>query len=99
VRERLHALGHALGRQPHLMAVRDAWWGACRSSSWQPVPAAGATALARPVALPTLDQGAARGLPGLRGVVSIYACVATALSLSKRRETDPVAGATTALAS
>jgi PTS system cellobiose-specific IIC component len=30
--------------------------------------------------------------------VSIYACVATALSLSKRRETDPVAGATTALA-
>src|SRR5882762_2159253 len=34
----------------------------------QPVPAVGATALARPVALPTLDQGAARGLPGLRGV-------------------------------
>ena len=30
--------------------------------------------------------------------MSIYACVATALSLSKRRETDPVAGATTALA-
>jgi PTS system cellobiose-specific IIC component len=30
--------------------------------------------------------------------VSIYACVATALSLSRRRETDAVAGATTALA-
>ena len=32
------------------------------------------------------------------GLVSIYACVATALSLSRRRESDPVAGATTALA-
>src|SRR6267143_2100851 len=32
----------------------------------QPVPGAGATALARPVALPTLDEIAARGVPGLR---------------------------------
>ncbi len=38
------------------------------------------------------------GYTACAGLVSIYACVATALSLSKRRETDPVAGATTALA-
>ncbi len=38
------------------------------------------------------------GYQACAGLVSIYACAATALSLSKRRETDPVAGATTALA-
>ena len=38
------------------------------------------------------------GYQACAGLVSIYACVATALSLSRRRETDPVAGATTALA-
>jgi PTS system cellobiose-specific IIC component len=38
------------------------------------------------------------GYAACAGLVSIYACVATALSLSRRRETDPVAGATTALA-
>ena len=45
-------------------------------------------------ATPTLLAGYA----ACAGLVSIYACVATALSLSRRRETDPVAGATTALA-
>jgi cellobiose PTS system EIIC component len=38
------------------------------------------------------------GYAACAGLVSIYACVATALSLSRRRETDGVAGATTALA-
>lgn len=38
------------------------------------------------------------GYSACAGLVSIYACVATALSLSRRRETDGVAGATTALA-
>ena len=38
------------------------------------------------------------GYTACAGLVSIYVCVATAFSLSKRRETDPVAGATTALA-
>ena len=45
-------------------------------------------------ATPTLLAGYA----ACAGLVSIYACVATALSLSRRRETDAVAGATTALA-
>src|SRR5258708_30275134 len=38
------------------------------------------------------------GYQACAGLVSLYACVATALSLSKRRETDPVAGAAPALA-
>jgi PTS system cellobiose-specific IIC component len=38
------------------------------------------------------------GYTACAGLVSLYACVATALSLAKRRESDPVAGATTALA-
>src|SRR5260221_10546240 len=38
------------------------------------------------------------GYAACAGLVSIYACTATALSLAKRRETDQVAGATTALA-
>src|SRR2546426_11562591 len=38
------------------------------------------------------------GYQACAGLVSIYVCVATALSLSRRRETDVVAGATTALA-
>ncbi|HEY4731239.1 MAG TPA: PTS transporter subunit EIIC, partial [Myxococcales bacterium] len=99
MRERLHALGHALGRQPHLMAVRDGVVGSL------PLILLGSLflLLAQPP-WPILS----RFLPSTRtllagyqacaGLVSIYACVATALSLSKRRETDPVAGATTALA-
>src|SRR5437868_1697354 len=38
------------------------------------------------------------GYTACAGLVSLYVCVATALSLAKRRESDPVAGATTALA-
>ncbi len=47
--------------------------------------------------LPPADKLLA-GYAACAGLVSIYACVATALSLAKRREADPVAGATTALA-
>jgi PTS system cellobiose-specific IIC component len=38
------------------------------------------------------------GYAACAGLVSIYACVATALSLAKRHEVDPVASATTGLA-
>src|SRR5207253_11300282 len=38
------------------------------------------------------------GYAACAGLVSIYVCVATALSLARRREVDPVASATTALA-
>ena len=99
MRKRLHALGDALGKQPHLQAVRDGVVGSL------PIILLGSLflllgqppwpALSRflPPA-PTLLAGYA----ACAGLVSIYACVATALSLSRRRETDPVAGATTALA-
>jgi len=99
VRERLHALGHALGKQPHLMAVRDGVVGSL------PLILLGSLflLLAQPPwpALSRILPAPAKLLSGYQacaGLVSIYACVATALSLSKRRETDPVAGATTALA-
>jgi len=99
VRERLHALGHALGRQPHLMAVRDGVVGSL------PLILLGSLflLLAQPP-WPALSRflpstkSLLAGYQACAGLVSIYACVATALSLSKRRETDPVAGATTALA-
>ena len=38
------------------------------------------------------------GYQACAGLVSIYVCAATALSLAKRREADPAAGVTTALA-
>ncbi|HTO97646.1 MAG TPA: PTS transporter subunit EIIC [Myxococcales bacterium] len=99
VRERLHALGNALGRQPHLMAVRDGVVGSL------PLILLGSLflLLAQPPwpaisrflpAAPTLLAGYA----ACAGLVAIYACVATALSLARRREADGVAGATTALA-
>jgi cellobiose PTS system EIIC component len=99
VRERLHALGNALGKQPHLMAVRDGVVGSL------PLILLGSLflLLAQPPwpALSRILPPASKLLAGYAacaGLVSIYACVATALSLSRRRETDPVAGATTALA-
>jgi PTS system cellobiose-specific IIC component len=99
VRERLHAFGNALGKQAHLMAVRDGVVGSL------PLILLGSLflLLAQPPwpALSRILPAQAKLLAGYAacaGLVSIYACAATALSLSRRRETDPVAGATTALA-
>ncbi|HZX97524.1 MAG TPA: hypothetical protein VFE90_23615, partial [Myxococcales bacterium] len=99
MRERLHAIGSALGKQPHLMAVRDGVVGSL------PLILLGSLflLLAQPPwpslsrILPPMAKLLA-GYQACAGLVSIYACAATALSLSKRRETDPVAGVTTALA-
>jgi PTS system cellobiose-specific IIC component len=99
VRKQLHAFGDALGKQPHLQAVRDGVVGSLPlillGSLFlllaQP-PWPGISRFLPPAA--TLLAGYA----ACAGFVSLYACVATALSLSRRRETDPVAGATTALA-
>lgn len=99
MRERLHSLGSALGRQPHLQAVRDGVVGSL------PIILLGSLflLLGQPP-WPALSrflppsQALLAGYAACAGLVSIYACVATALSLSRRRETDPVAGATTALA-
>jgi PTS system cellobiose-specific IIC component len=99
VRERLHAFGNALGKQPHLQAVRDGvvgslpliLLGSLFLLLGQP-PWPGISRFLPPA--PTLLAGYA----ACAGLVSIYACAATALSLSRRRETDPVASATTALA-
>lgn len=98
MRERLHSLGHALGKQPHLQAVRDGVVGSL------PLILLGSLflLLAQPP-WPALSRflpaaPLLAGYSACAGLVSIYACVATALSLSRRRETDPVAASTTALA-
>ena len=99
MRERLHAFGEALSRQPHLMSVRDGVVGSI------PLILIGSffLLLGQPPwpALSRVLPPAATLLAGYTacvGLVSIYACVATAYSLAKRRDSDPVAGATTALA-
>lgn len=99
MRERLHAFGDALGKQPHLQAVRDGVVGSL------PIILLGSLflLLAQPPwpALSRILPPAATLLAGYAacaGLVSIYACAATALSLARRRQTDPVAAATTALA-
>lgn len=99
MRERIHAFGNALSKQPHLQAVRDGvvgslpliLLGSLFLLLGQP-PWPGISRFLPPA--PTLLAGYA----ACAGLVSIYACAATALSLSRRRETDAVAGATTALA-
>ena len=99
MRERLHALGDALSKQPHLQAVRDGVVGSL------PLILLGSLflLLAQPP-WPSLSRflpPAPRLLAGYAacaGLVSIYACAATALSLARRREADAVAAATTALA-
>lgn len=99
MRERLHAFGEALSKQPHLQAVRDGVVGSLPlillGSLFLLLGQPPWPALSRflPPA-PTLLAGYA----ACAGLVSIYACVGTALSLAKRREADPVASATTALA-
>jgi PTS system cellobiose-specific IIC component len=99
VRERLQALGEALSKQPHLQAVRDGVVGSL------PLILLGSMflLLAQPPwpALSRILPQASMLLAGYTacaGLVAIYACVATALSLAKRREVDAVAGATTGLA-
>jgi cellobiose PTS system EIIC component len=97
--ERLHALGKALGQQPHLMSIRDGVVGAL------PLILLGSAFLL--LAQPPWP-GLARFLPpvealkaawrGCAGLVSLYACAACALSLSKRREADAAAAVTTSLA-
>jgi PTS system cellobiose-specific IIC component len=96
---RLQALGAALGRQPHLQAVRDGVVGALPLI----LLGSGFLLLAQPP-----WKGLERFLPpaqalkaawlGCAGLVSLYACAACALSLAKRRETDAAAAVTTSLA-
>ena len=99
MRERLQALGDALSKQPHLQAVRDGVVGSL------PLILLGSLFLlfAQPPwpALARLLPPAATLLAGYSacaGLVSVYACAATALSLARRRGVDAVAGATTGLA-
>src|SRR5256885_10848060 len=98
-RHRAHAIGHAVARQPHLQEIRDGVLGPLPiillgSGSlllWQP-PWPGLSRFLPP-------QSALRaGYLACAGLVSIYACAATALSLARRREADPAASVTTALA-
>jgi len=98
-RHRLHGAAHALSRQPHLQAIRDGVVGALPlillGSAflllWQP-PWPGLSRFLPPQ--PTLRAG----YLACAGLVSIYACAATALSLARRREADLAASVTTALA-
>jgi cellobiose PTS system EIIC component len=99
LRHRAHAIGHTLSRQPHLQAIRDGVMGAL------PIILLGSAFLL--LAQPPWP-GLSRFLPpaaALRagylacaGLVSIYVCGATALSLGRRREADLAASVTTALA-
>jgi PTS system cellobiose-specific IIC component len=99
VRERLQALGDRLSKQPHLQAVRDGVVGSL------PLILLGSLflLLAQPpwpglsafLPAPTMLLA---GYSACAGLVSIYACAATALSLARRREVDAVAAATTGLA-
>src|SRR5437868_11541735 len=99
MRHRLHAAAHALSRQPHLQAIRDGVVGALPlillGSAflllWQP-PWPALSRFLPPQA--TLRAG----YLACAGLVSIYACAATALSLARRREADLAASVTTALA-
>ena len=98
-RHRAHAIGHALSRQPHLQAIRDGVVGALPIILlgsgflllWQP-PWPGLSRF-----LP-LQSALRAGYLACAGLVSIYACAATALSLARRREADLAASVTTALA-
>src|SRR5438128_5358842 len=99
MRARVQRAGEALARQPHLQAIRDGVVGALPiillGSAflllWQP-PWPGLSRYLPPAA--TLRAG----YLACAGLVSIYACAATALSLARRREADLAASVTTALA-
>src|SRR5438874_7053222 len=98
-RQRLHGAAHALSRQPHLQAIRDGVVGALPIILlgsgflllWQP-PWPGLSRFLPPQS--TLRAG----YLACAGLVSIYACAATALSLARRRDADLAASVTTALA-
>jgi PTS system cellobiose-specific IIC component len=99
LRHRVQRAGAAIARQPHLQAIRDGvvgvipiiLVGSAFLLLWYP-PWPGLSAY-----LPR--QSALRaGYLACAGLISIYACVATALSLARRREADPAASATVALA-
>src|SRR5215467_7538861 len=98
-RHRAHALGQAVSRQPHLQAIRDGVVGALPiilvGSAflllWQPPWPGLSRFLPPPSALRA-------GYLACAGLVSLYACGATALSLARRREADLAASVTTALA-
>jgi len=96
---RVQRVGAAIARQPHLMAIRDGVVGvipiilvgsAFLFLLYPPWPALSAY-------LPRASTLRA-GYQACAGLISIYACVATALSLARRREVDAAASATTALA-
>src|SRR5215467_7859688 len=97
-RHRAHALGQAVSRQPHLQAIRDGVVGALPiilvGSAflllWQPPWPGLSRFLPPPSALRA-------GYLACAGLVSLYACGATALSLARRREADLAASVTTAL--
>src|ERR687883_643083 len=98
-RTRAQEIGAAVGRQPHLQAIRDGVVGALPlillGSAflllWQP-PWPGLSRVLPPAA------ALRAGYLVCAGLVSIYACTATALSLARRREVDPAASVTTSLA-
>jgi cellobiose PTS system EIIC component len=99
LRARVQRAGQAIARQPHLQAIRDGvvgiipiiLVGSAFLLLWQPPWPALSQYLPRASALRA-------GYLACAGLVSVYACVATALSLARRREVDPAASATTALA-
>ena len=99
LRARVQAWGERLAKQPHLGAVRDGVVGALPlillGSGFLLLVQPPWPALSR--FLPPQDalRAAYRACAGL---VALYACAACALSLAKRRDADPTAAATTALA-
>jgi PTS system cellobiose-specific IIC component len=99
VRERLQALGEALAKQPHLQAVRDGVVGSLPlillGSLFLLLAQPPWPALSRILPQPSMLLA---GYSACAGLVAIYACAATALSLAKRRQVDAVAGATIGLA-
>jgi PTS system cellobiose-specific IIC component len=98
-RARVVAWGERLARQPHLGSVRDGVVGALPlillGSLFLLLAQPPWPSLARWLPPPDALKAAWRACAGL---VSIYACAATALALARRREADPAASVTTALA-
>lgn len=98
LRDRAQRFGEALARQPHLASVRDGVVGSLPlilvGSLFLLLAAPPWPGLAR--FLPPVDALRA-GTRACAGLVSIFACAATALSLGKRRSADLAASVTTAL--
>ena len=98
-RARLRRVGESLARQPHLGAVRDGVVGALPlillGSAFLLAAQPPWPQLSRFLPDPAALLAAYRACAGL---VAIYVCAATALGLARRRDADPVASVTTALA-